>query len=78
MGMELPFLQSKKNQGGGDPTTKMRASSDGSTLDSDLMDQVADEFLQAIEKKDKALLRDALKALVLQIQDDDKNEDVPA
>lgn len=75
MGMELPFLHNKKNQGGGGPTEKMRASNDGSTSDDSLMDQVADEFLQAIEKKDKGLLRDALKALVLHIQDEDQEQD---
>jgi hypothetical protein len=72
MGMELPFLKNRANAGGGGPTEKLRASDDGSTSGSDLMDQVADEFLQAIEKKDKGLLRDALKALVLHINDEDE------
>lgn len=73
--MELPWLKNKsKNQGGGGPTTvKMRPSDDGGAVD--LMDSVVDEFWQAIEKKDKALFKDALRALVLQIQDEDKLQD---
>jgi len=73
--MELPWLRGKANQGGGGPTQKQRASNDGGTSEGDLLDQVTDELLQAIETKNKALLRDALKALVLQIQDDDAAQD---
>lgn len=40
-----------------------------------IMDHVVDEFMEAFEKKDKALLKDALKALVLSIMDEDKEQD---
>jgi hypothetical protein len=75
--MELPWLKNKtKHQGGGGPTVvKRRPPDGGGTLESDLMDQVVDELFQAIEKKDKALLREALKALVLHIQDEDAEQD---
>lgn len=43
--------------------------------DGDLMEHVCDELLQAFETKDKGLLLDALKALVLHIQDLDKIQD---
>jgi len=39
-----------------------------------MLDAVADELLQAIEKKDKKLLCDALTALVLHIKDQDEEQ----
>ncbi len=41
----------------------------------ELMDQVAAEMLEAIEKKDKKMLLDALQALVLHIGDADQEQD---
>lgn len=41
----------------------------------DLLDQVAAEFMKAIETKDKALMVEALTALVLNIKDQDEQED---
>lgn len=43
--------------------------------DKELLDQVAAEFMKAIETKDKAMMVDALTALVLNIQDQDKEQD---
>jgi hypothetical protein len=43
--------------------------------DAELISHVADEFMEAIEKKDKSLLLDALRALVLHIQDEDQEQD---
>lgn len=44
--------------------------------DSDqLMDSVAQELLEGLEKKDKQMVLDALTALVLHIQDMDKEQD---
>lgn len=40
-----------------------------------LMDQVASELLEGIEKKDKKMVMDAIKALVLHIQDEDEKQD---
>jgi hypothetical protein len=58
------------------PNPKMMAEGgDTDDDDSQLMDQVCDEFMQAFEKKDKGLLMEALKALVLHIQDEDKEQD---
>lgn len=42
----------------GDMTDKVDA-------DEELMDMVCDEFLEAIEKKDKTAMKDALRALVM-------------
>lgn len=43
--------------------------------DAQIMDMVVDELMEAFEKKDKALLMDALRALVLHIQDEDQEQD---
>jgi len=42
----------------------------------ELLSQVVDELMEAFEKKDKQLLMDALKALILHIQEEDKETDV--
>jgi len=76
--MELPFLKNKKNQFGvsvGHAVTADSTHPDEDRGMDDIMDHVADEFLQAIERKDKRLLREALSALVLHIQDEDKKQD---
>lgn len=44
-------------------------------MQDDLLEQVAHELMEAIEKKDKALLIEALRALVLHIQDEDQKQD---
>lgn len=67
--MELPFLKNKKNQGGGGPTVRESESPD-------LMSGVLDELIQAIETKDKALLIDALRAVILHVQDEDAQGDL--
>lgn len=43
--------------------------------DQDLLSHVADEFLQAIEKKDHRMMIDALKALLLHIEQEDSEQD---
>lgn len=40
-----------------------------------MLDAVADELLQAIEHKDKKMLRESLQALILHIQDEDQEQD---
>lgn len=75
--MEIPFLKNKtKNQGGGGPSIERTAApTHEDSMGDDLMDQVADELLHAIETKNKKALRDALTALVLHIQDEDEKQD---
>ena len=69
---ELPFLKKKNtfNSGGGE--TVMRESDDGQD---GLLDSVAQELFEAIEKKDIKGFRSALEALVLHINDEDKKQD---
>lgn len=40
-----------------------------------MLDQVAEEFLKAVETKDKKMMLEALEALVLHIQDMDEEQD---
>jgi hypothetical protein len=42
----------------------------------EMMDEVAKELMSAIEKKDHKMLREALEALVLHIQDEDEKQDM--
>lgn len=64
--MELPFLKNKqKNQGGGGPVDA------GS---GDLIGHVLDELLQAFDTKDKALLLDALRAVIQHVQSEGDDE----
>ncbi len=43
--------------------------------ESGLMDGVMSEFMRAMETKDKALLMDALSAIVLHVCDEDENQE---
>lgn len=71
--MELPFLK-RKNQGAGGPVITKRVGNDG--IDhKDLMGHVAQEFLDAIEKKDLKSFHEALSALVLMIHDEDEDSE---
>lgn len=69
---DLPFLRNKNKYAGGGGPIEMEREPDG---DTDLSDHIVDEFLEAIETKNKALLKDALKALVFHIQDEDAKQD---
>lgn len=61
--MEIPFLKNKKNQGGGTPAMEVTRDSDSYNPD-DLSDGICDELFEALEKKDKKMFKDALRALI--------------
>ncbi len=72
--MELPFLKNKrKNQGGGGPVEVERVS-DGGSQDR-LVGIVADEILSALQTRDRAGFREAFRAFVHIIQEQDEAED---
>lgn len=74
--MEIPFLKNKnKNSGGGSAIERTAAPTREANMDKDLMSQVWDELIQAIETKNKQMGMDALTALVLHIQDMDQQQD---
>jgi hypothetical protein len=66
--MEIPFLKNKsKNMGGG--SIEVQRPSDKSNTQT-LLEHIADELIEAINKKDIKSFREALKALVLTITED--------
>ncbi len=70
---DLPFLKNKnKNQGGGSVVV---AKTMDHTDDEAIIDGVAQEFLDAVHKKDIKSLRAALHALVQYIQTEDQMQD---
>ena len=76
--MELPFLKNKsKNQGGGGPIERTASPTHDTEgqMDETLIDHVADEFFQAVETKNKKLLKEALAALISYIQEQDEIQD---
>lgn len=70
----LPFLKNKDDGVGVGPIeVKERKPDEDPSYD--MIDAVAEDILLAVEKKDKALLKDALSALCDYLQDMDKQQD---
>lgn len=70
--MEIPYLKKKNKQGGGGPPIERVSDS---THPDKLISMVAEEMLEAFEKKDRAGFMAALRAFVLMIQDEDEEQD---
>lgn len=73
--MELPFLKNRRNQqgGGGPPLEITRQSDDGGSVD--LLDHVIDELWEATSRKDKAAFKEAMRALISGLQEEDARQD---
>lgn len=69
--MSLPFLKDKRQDGGGGQTNTIVRESDN-TMSQHLLESVTNELIEAITKNDIKGMRQALQALVLMIQDKDK------
>lgn len=70
----LPFLKKSQEGGASAPVeTIEREPDDGPQYG--LLDSVVDDFMQAIEKKDKGLLKSALEAFKEHLQEEDENQD---
>ena len=72
--MEIPFLKNKRNEGGGGSTTHIKRTSD-TTQPQVLLEGIADELLQAIEKKDFGGIKSALRAFISMINEQDTAQD---
>jgi len=70
--MELPFLKNKDKQGAG--MTQVAKTSEDSDEQA-ILDGVAQEFIDAVHKKDIKAMREALSALVSHIQYQDQMQD---
>jgi hypothetical protein len=67
---DLPFLKKKFSRAGVGPFEVTHSQIEGSSAD-DLVDEVAGEFISAIERKDIKAFRQALHALILIIKQGD-------
>ncbi len=72
----LPFLKDRHEGGMSAPMESIKRDSDGDKEESfEMLDAIVDDMLDAFQKKDKALLKGALEALVEHIQDKDQEQD---
>lgn len=72
--MELPFLKNRRNQGGGGPAVELtRQPDDGGSVD--LLDHVIDELWDAMARKDKAAFKEAMRAFMRGLQEEDEAQD---
>lgn len=67
--MEIPFLKNKKNQGGSTPAMEVTREPD-TYNPNELSDSVCDELFLALEKKDKQMFKEALRALLPLLNED--------
>lgn len=70
----LPFLKNREEGGMSGPIESVERKPDEDAA-YDMLDAVAEDFLLAIEKKDKKLLKEALSALCEHLQDTDEKQD---
>lgn len=70
---ELPFLKKKMKMAGGGAMETTREPDMSS--DDAMLDDVAGELFEALERKDKRAFRQSLEALVLHIKDADEMGD---
>lgn len=71
----LPFRKKQDDGVGVGPLEVLERKPDEEGEDFSMLDAVAEDLLMAIEKKDKKLLREALKSLCMHIQDMDEEQD---
>jgi hypothetical protein len=70
----LPFLKKAKEAGVSMPVEAIERKPDDEPS-YDMLDAVCDDMMQAIEKKDKGLLKSALQSLCEHLQDMDQKQD---
>lgn len=68
---DLPFLPKKNKNMGAGVAVVTREPDDGAAI----LDMVLDELLDAIAKKDKSLLLDAVRAIVLHVLEEEESQD---
>lgn len=70
--MELPFLKNKNKQAGGAGVVERKSESKSNEQ---MLEMVAGEMLDAYDRKDTVAMRQAIKAFVLMINDEDEAQD---
>lgn len=71
----LPFLKNKQEGGAAGPVETIEREPDEGSEKFDVLDAVAEDLLQALEQKDKGLLKSALEAFAEHLQDMDDQQD---
>lgn len=71
----LPFLKNKHEGGVSMPVDVIERETDEGSDGFDMLDAVAQDFIDAIHAKDKKLLKSALEALLEHIQENDQVQD---
>lgn len=70
----LPFLKNRDDGVGVGPVESIKREPDEGA-EYDMLDAVAEDILDALEKKDKGMLKSALSALCQHVQDQDQAQD---
>ena len=73
--MALPFLRTKEGSASSPVETVERKADEEKLDDMDMLQACAEDMIQAIEKKDVSMLKEALSALVSHIQLLDEEQD---
>lgn len=71
----IPFLKNKKEGSVSLPADVIERDPDDGSEAYEMLDAVAEDLLDAIEKKDRGLLKSALEALCEHIKDQDEIQD---
>ena len=71
--MELPFLKNKNRQGGSGPSETIHAHIDGRS-NSQLLEMVTDELMEAWEKNNKGGFLHALRAFTQMVRNQDATD----
>jgi len=70
--MTLPFMKRKEGSASAPAEPIMREHDE----EFDMLDAIAEDLIMAVERKDKRMLKEALEALVMHIQEEDEEQDI--
>lgn len=71
----LPFLKDRHEGSMSGPVETIRRDPDEDNPDYEMLDAIAEDMIEAIHKKDRKFLKDALKALCEYLRDEDEEQD---
>ncbi len=71
----LPFLKDRNEGSMSGPVEKISMNDSGEEPEYGMLDAIAEDFIEGVQKKDKKLLKGALEALIEHIQSEDHSQD---
>lgn len=71
----LPFLKDRNEGSMSGPVETIKRESDNGEESYGMIDAIVEDMIEALQKKDKQLLRGALEALIEHIREDDEIQD---